>query len=839
MTVSAFSILATEVTWSQFALVKRWGEKHGYSFEEGIGETSHPAQNVTWFDAVKWCNALSEMTGRVPAYYVDEEHRQVYRQGRIDLVNSHVKWHADGYRLPTEAEWEYAYRAGSSSSFYWGQFPRESEINRQYAAFHFWGTDEIDGGPIPVASKQPNAFGLYDMAGNVEEWVWDRYAIDYAGVDHVDPRGPDAGPWRVLRGGGFVIDRLFSADSRHPSYPFFVNCDIGFRLASSHSPKSTLTLDDLIHVDEAAGDLFAADAQNGRLDVRLDTDVAACERLMPLLDLAHPTLEAVRAAYDRGKHTDALLALRDVYASRLRQISLESWRSDGVDQHTANRWLAVYRENRPMNWAGVHGDIRSPVGFLADAQLARMFARTRDREYADAYLWMVNEASLYAKPTWDRLPKKAKGSGGNPPDNFYAFIGFKACEVMSAFTGLAGMLQHGLPDEAIHPRILANALYSAVVDRLAAGLQDDRGAVPNQTWANAVAIVEFSRLFPELKDSSLLLAEGIARLVRAKNTVMQDGTDLEASLNYNKLLLVHAERINDLLADCEECGEWLRELNRLADYRRYMFASLASPFGTFPAVGNQHSTDLHSRMLLKEWLADEKLAGLEQPMRTLLTSAARAGQVPKPPFTSIALPFGGYYVQRSGWTSNDHYLFMRSSRAGVGHNRFDNNSVQVAAYGAWLLMDSGPPAYGPTFLPPHQKKYIHYFGERSLGSVFQTNSVAINDLAQADSSEHPPSPNSGWREPRPLLLHLSEDFDLVEGYLDGWYESEAPISDRELDKLVSDHGTEEIAEIAAYNVRLKSQKRQRLRAQHRRWVVSNKQDGFWILVDLVEGGDSL
>jgi formylglycine-generating enzyme required for sulfatase activity len=838
ISVDAFSLLSTEVTWSQFAGVREWALANGYDFEEGSGQQNRPAQNITWYDAVKWCNALSEMSGRTPVYAPGGE---VYRSGRVDLRNADVRWEADGFRLPTEAEWEYAYRAGTDTSLYWGEHPRQgTPVNHEYAVFHVWGTDEIDGGPLPVASKKPNAFGLYDMAGNVEEWVWDRYAVNYEGGGDANPRGPDQGPLRVLRGGGFVIDRLFDANRRHPSYPFLVNCDVGFRVASGDPQADVRKLDELPEQPLTPNDLTPFAEERELLDVREDTDEAAWARLMQVLDPTHPNLQPAMAKYAEGDAAAALEAVRDLLVPRLAQSGLEPKRPGVINQELADKWLAIYRAQRPVRWTGPETDLEKAWEFYADTHLAKLYAKQpENRELAAAYLWKLNQTALYAKPNWNRLSIAERGSKGRPRDNFMTFIGFDAGHPIRPFACMAWMLRHGLPASEIPPRTLANALYYAVVDRLSTGLQDDRGNVPNQVWGNAMEIIEFAQVFPELRDSDHLREIGIERVRNAMGTVMPDGTDLEASLNYNSRLFEDRDKLNHLFPDRSTWPDWLVEFNRRTDYRRLMYAGLATPFATFPAIGNQQSTDTRARTALRGWQEDKQLEGIAPAMSRLLTPPSEpAPEGPKPAFTSVAFPYGGYYVQRSGWTWKDHYLFMRSSRGGVGHNKPDNNNVQVAAYGAWLVHESGSPAYWDAHLPDHQKKYLRYFtGGNSIGNVFMASALSVDGLRQAYyPDEKPPHGTAGWEAPRELLWHTSPHFDLAEGRFTGAWQSEEPISDKNMDDLEADFGPEETAEIRAYNDQLKSAGQKTVEAEHRRLVVFLRDPKFWVLVDQVDGG---
>ncbi|MEU3409254.1 SUMF1/EgtB/PvdO family nonheme iron enzyme [Streptomyces sp. NPDC006670] len=156
-----------------------------------------PVEGVSWWDAVRFCNALSLRTGLTPAYALQD--------GRAAWDRT-----ADGYRLPTEAEWEHACRAGTDGPHY-GPL---DEI-AWYRANSAETLHEVGG-------KRPNPWGLHDMLGNVWDWCWDVY----------DPEV--YGGYRVLRGGGW-FDEPWSlrASARRRSHPDFRVDDVGFRLARS------------------------------------------------------------------------------------------------------------------------------------------------------------------------------------------------------------------------------------------------------------------------------------------------------------------------------------------------------------------------------------------------------------------------------------------------------------------------------------------------------------------------------------------------------------------------------------------------------------------------------
>ena len=216
VTLSAFYIDTNLVSYSEWQSVYNWATNHGYVFDDaGAGKAANnPVQTVNWYDTVKWCNARSQQAGLKPVYYTDASLTQVYTNGEVDLAKTNVNWTANGYRLPTEAEWEKAARGGLNGL----RFPGGNTISESQANYYgFTSSISYDLGPSgwnavgavggsvtigytsPVGSFAANGYGLYDMAGNVFEWCWDWYGTPYAGG--INPRGPTSGSHRVLRGG--------------------------------------------------------------------------------------------------------------------------------------------------------------------------------------------------------------------------------------------------------------------------------------------------------------------------------------------------------------------------------------------------------------------------------------------------------------------------------------------------------------------------------------------------------------------------------------------------------------------------------------------------------------
>jgi formylglycine-generating enzyme required for sulfatase activity len=211
--VSAFYMDTNLVSYSQWQTVYTYATGQGYSFNHlGAGTAAnHPAQSVDWYDCVKWCNARSQQAGLTPVYYTDAGLTQVYTNGETDAV--HANWAANGYRLPTEAEWERAARGGSvGQRFPWGNTISESQANYKgdtndysydLGPYNGYNTNFI--GDSPVGYFAPNRYGLYDMAGNVEEWCWDWWGKPLGQPTTTNPTGPASGNFRVMRGGYWYV----------------------------------------------------------------------------------------------------------------------------------------------------------------------------------------------------------------------------------------------------------------------------------------------------------------------------------------------------------------------------------------------------------------------------------------------------------------------------------------------------------------------------------------------------------------------------------------------------------------------------------------------------------
>lgn len=237
ITVSSFWVDPYEVSQGDYEAITGTNPSH-------FKGNALPVENVTWYEAIEYCNKKSIATGLTPVYEISE---------------TTVKWdrNANGYRLLTEAEWEFVCRAGTTTPFPTGNFMHTDEANYQgnypylveehysmgtipsgASRNHYYGTNR--GTTIRVDSLAPNAYGVYNMNGNVSEWCFDYYSA-YDLSASIDPTGAVSGSLRVNRGGGYndFCKHLRSA-YRSATNPVDTDQNLGFRICRNAEPKDEI-----------------------------------------------------------------------------------------------------------------------------------------------------------------------------------------------------------------------------------------------------------------------------------------------------------------------------------------------------------------------------------------------------------------------------------------------------------------------------------------------------------------------------------------------------------------------------------------------------------------------
>ena len=223
--LSAYYIGETEVT------QELWQAVMGNNPSHFTSSKKNPVESISWYDSIVFCNELTQKVSGLGisecVYYRDTSFSAIYTAA--DAVSStvpHIKWDAKGFRLPTEAEWEYAAMGGQYHKY--AGTDNETELT-EYA----WYKVNSDNMTHEVGTKKANKYGLYDMSGNVWEWCWDRYSSSTPASGQTDPQGASTGPHRVFRGGSWGSNADVAARAfRSGNLPGGRSSDLGLRLVS-------------------------------------------------------------------------------------------------------------------------------------------------------------------------------------------------------------------------------------------------------------------------------------------------------------------------------------------------------------------------------------------------------------------------------------------------------------------------------------------------------------------------------------------------------------------------------------------------------------------------------
>jgi formylglycine-generating enzyme required for sulfatase activity len=234
-TISTFKMGKYQVTSNLWNAVYQWAVANGYTFADaGAGSGYAPVTIVSWRDVIVWCNAYSQEAGLTPCYtYLSAVIKDSTNATACD--SAVCAWTNNGYRLPSEGEYQYA--ASYIDGLSWTPYNYASGATADYTnatatGLVAWYSANCSS-PQAVGGKTANALGIYDMSGNVFEWCWDWYGT-YPGTS-TDYRGPASGSFRVIRGGSyFYVASYLQVGYRYNYFPLSAVFDIGFRFARTN-----------------------------------------------------------------------------------------------------------------------------------------------------------------------------------------------------------------------------------------------------------------------------------------------------------------------------------------------------------------------------------------------------------------------------------------------------------------------------------------------------------------------------------------------------------------------------------------------------------------------------
>jgi len=218
-----FAMAARQVTQSEYRKVA------GANPTLHPGDEQRPIDNVSWFDAVLYCNALSQRDGLDAVYTYSGVLKNPTNNEVVDVANLGIDIRKNGYRLLTSSEYEFVQRAGTTTTWFFG----DSDADQNLATNSAWcDRNAKDKHPYPVGRLKPNKFGVYDITGNLWMWCNDWYDGPYPETPQVDPIGPASGKERIGRGGAFKNDVNHERSAYHWQWPPAAhNFEVGFRIA--------------------------------------------------------------------------------------------------------------------------------------------------------------------------------------------------------------------------------------------------------------------------------------------------------------------------------------------------------------------------------------------------------------------------------------------------------------------------------------------------------------------------------------------------------------------------------------------------------------------------------
>lgn len=586
---------------------------------------------------------------------------------------------------------------------------------------------------------------------------------------------------------------------------------------------------------------------------------ALCEAV----ELETHGLEEMRRLAATGQYVEALAAWRDYKVGQLRHAALGTFNWHG-DQRNGRRLaaadllvgkldLAAYEQLNPpetsffidryglrgpvdgappIDWLARDGSGSAPcdyANFFFAIPLAVRYWQQGSPVYLRKFFQVAGDFAVRQKALVETLPEAAQARLSCGWTN-RAGSALSQSDRVSVLIRILGVLAKSLPDEApkadwdhvLAPRDAplkpgATAIVPAApLAELALSLVNDHprvlverylkaGAVPNQRRAGLAALVLTGTTFPEFRASRPVLAaatEGLADYLRG--AVHRDGGMLEQSFNYN---LGDAASLTELAGCLEPTSPALAAAMKAQQVACYSaLAALANPLGRLPALSSYAPANpppiWRDAQARGAWLTTQsELVGAWRSPLAAQVSGSLSGSGNPPAFTSIALPFSGYFVQRGGWSWDAPWLFFQGSRPSRGHRTQGHNAVQVIAFGRPLLVTAGVPVYDPGQLPVALRPEFGAINEL-LG---EDSSWKVNTVLVDGSSQQQPKDilQAAPTTTVPSRWYTSSVLDYLEGCYELGYARAAAGSG----------------------------------ASHRRQVIFVRDPGLWVLVDTVNATD--
>lgn len=652
----------------------------GYDITFRKGDSELPAVHITFYDAIKLCNALNEICGMKPVYYADGKPVRCGRNDEIELVGK-------GIRLPFESEWEYAAAGDKTTAYFWGDEKGDNTTNKY--AWMYGINDENAFLIRKPGLKLANEFGLYDVSGNVYEWCFDQYT-----------------EYRIMKGGSVALDSVLETKFTSFAPPGIEAIDVGVRLFCDFD----------VDMPECLFEKVTKDTEyvNHRYD------------FFELLDRNDKGISEVIRLYDEGEYIRAKKEYVKILKKRAENVSFNYSFNLPIMMGYIDKIMS--RECKDNWFDGKNHTDYSWGGVSYVTPLAEKYRLTHDKKYLDKFIYLTN-ATENMKNEYDNLePEMLNRVSGSVPDSWYYGQGFDTGgRVGRTCTITLSMLLKFVDDSDITDEFAEAVIkhaVRAVTEDLPFAIKDSRSVVPNQSIDNAKILIFAGNILYGFKASKQVEKLGYERFIAAvvERCALPDGTDMEQSYNYN------FAACNCMLSIINYFGkvpEELKSVEKAIKYRVRFLKSVSYPYGGQPASGTSSGTyppKLYDDIKKLENYSNVHCSRQFDKMISIDNE--------KLDVTSICFPYSGTTVMKNTSKADAVYLWHFAARPGNGHAVENVNSIQLSAYGMPMIVTAGASTYSNrSFVPEDQWNMIEDF-EKYQHSTNGASTVLIDGKGQ-------------------------------------------------------------------------------------------------------------
>lgn len=500
----------------------------GYDLAPRKGGGNLPVTNINYYDAVKFCNALSELSGGNVSYKLNKDN-SAFKSGETDEF--HLCTEAT-FRLPTLEEWEFACDKGEGKRFFWGDGVYTQENNPFAHQYSRVGYTVIH----PVGEKKPNLFGLYDMLGNVYEWCDSIY-------ENTD--------WQVIKGGSVALDSIL--DTKFISFVprSFTGFETGFRIACSKK----------IQIYEA----FFKGEESAELYIRKE------KTLSDFFNLNGKTeKEFVIELFEKFKNIN----IHNVYKKFLSEEHFEKLMNL---EHSNNKWL----KDKELDFL--------IFNFEPAKILIEKWKQTKEKKYLDKWFALAKDYAENFKIAFDNLSSEELNINPSVPYSWAFSQGYDVSRRLRTFLSCIVEIAHCADISEIDVDALIKIIVSIMSDHLEINIKDARSTVPNQAISSAQTTIMIAYAFKDAKQAGNLMKLGVNRLESCifDLSYLKDGGDLEQSYNYNFSLPNEYIELKNMFG--KNIPQEFEKIKNSVVWRIRMLRAVSLPFGGFPATGTAYS----------------------------------------------------------------------------------------------------------------------------------------------------------------------------------------------------------------------------------------------------------